>query len=226
VIEDNREIIEAVSLCFELRWPGAIMTSATEGEKGVEMVETESPNIVILDLGLPDIDGFEVLRQIRAFSNIPLIILTVRSGEMEKVKGLELGADDYILKPFAPAELLARVKAVLRRSQMPELRGDEKLIIAGKLSINFATREIMREGKPIKLTPTEYNLLYQLARNAGRVLTHQTLLEKVWGSEYMDSAEYLKVYIQRLREKLEEDPSNPKMLLSERGVGYLFVTHS
>jgi two-component system KDP operon response regulator KdpE len=190
------------------------------------MVETESPNIVILDLGLPDIDGFEVLRQIRAFSNIPLIILTVRSGEMEKVKGLELGADDYILKPFAPAELLARVKAVLRRSQMPELRGDEKLIIAGKLSINFATREIMREGKPIKLTPTEYNLLYQLARNAGRVLTHQTLLEKVWGSEYMDSAEYLKVYIQRLREKLEEDPSNPKMLLSERGVGYLFVTHS
>lgn len=200
------------------------MLSATEGEKGLEALETEAPDIIILDLGLPDIDGYDVLRQVRRFSDVPIIILTVRGEEMDKVKGLELGADDYIVKPFAPAELLARVKAVLRRAQMPELRGDEKPIVTPKLSINLATREVIREGKAVKLSPTEYNLLYQLARNESKVLSHQMLLEKVWGSEYTDSTEYLKVYIQRLREKLEEDPSNPKMFISERGLGYKFVS--
>lgn len=200
------------------------MLSATEGEKGLEVLESEAPDIIILDLGLPDIDGYDVLRQVRRFSDVPIIILTVRGEEMDKVKGLELGADDYIVKPFAPAELLARVKAVLRRAQMPELRGDEKPIVTPKLSINLATREVIREGKAVKLSPTEYNLLYQLARNESKVLSHQMLLEKVWGSEYTDSTEYLKVYIQRLREKLEEDPSNPKMFISERGLGYKFVS--
>jgi DNA-binding response OmpR family regulator len=216
--------VEAVSLCFELRWPGAAVLSATEGEKGLEVLENDAPDIIILDLGLPDIDGYDVLRQVRRFSDVPIIILTVRGEEMDKVKGLELGADDYIVKPFAPAELLARVKAVLRRAQMPELRGDEKPIVTPKLSINLATREVIREGKAVKLSPTEYNLLYQLARNESKVLSHQMLLEKVWGSEYTDSTEYLKVYIQRLREKLEEDPSNPKMFISERGLGYKFVS--
>ena len=202
------------------------MLSATEGEKGLEVLESDAPDIIILDLGLPDIDGYDVLRQVRRFSDVPIIILTVRGEEMDKVKGLELGADDYIVKPFAPAELLARVKAVLRRAQMPELRGDEKPIVTPKLSINLATREVIREGKAVKLSPTEYNLLYQLARNESKVLSHQMLLEKVWGSEYTDSTEYLKVYIQRLREKLEEDPSNPKMFISERGLGYKFVSPS
>lgn len=212
-----------MSLCFELRWPGANLSSANGGGKGLEILETESPDIIILDLGLPDIDGFDVLRQVRRFSDVPIIILTVRGEEMDKVKGLELGADDYIVKPFAPAELLARVKAVLRRSQMPELRGDEKPIVTSKLSINLATREIIRNGNIVKLSPTEYNLLYQLVRNEGKVLSHQMLLEKVWGSEYVGATEYLKVYIQRLREKLEEDSSNPKMFISERGLGYKFI---
>ena len=190
----------------------------------MEVLENDAPDIIILDLGLPDIDGYDVLRQVRRFSDVPIIILTVRGEEMDKVKGLELGADDYIVKPFAPAELLARVNAVLRRAQMPELRGDEKPIVTPKLSINLATREVIREGRAVKLSPTEYNLLYQLARNESKVLSHQMLLEKVWGSEYTDSTEYLKVYIQRLREKLEEDPSNPKMFISERGLGYKFVS--
>ena len=224
-VEDSQDIVEAITLCFELRWPGAIVTSTAKGEEVAELVETETPDIVILDLGLPDIEGFEALRQIRAFSNVPVIILTVRNSEMDKVKGLELGADDYIIKPFSPGELLARVMAVLRRSQMPELKGNEKPIVAGKLSINLATREVFRSGKPIKLTPTEYNLLYQLARNEGRVLTHRMLLEKVWGPDYVDSTDYLKVYIQRLREKLEDDSSNPRLLRSERGVGYMFTGH-
>lgn len=189
-------------------------------------MEAESPDIVILDLGLPDLDGFDVLRQVRAFSDVPIIILTVRGEEINKVKGLELGADDYIVKPFAPAELLARVKAVLRRSQMPELRGDEKPIVTPKLSINLATREIIREGRIVKLSPTEFNLLYQLVRNQGKVLSHQMLLEKVWGSDYVGATEYLKVYIQRLREKLEEEPSSPRMFISERGLGYKFITPS
>ncbi|MDY6835310.1 MAG: response regulator transcription factor [Chloroflexota bacterium] len=226
MVEDNKEIIEAVSLCFELRWPGAIISSASEGERGLEVLEAESPDIVILDLGLPDLDGFDVLRQVRAFSDVPIIILTVRGEEINKVKGLELGADDYIVKPFAPAELLARVKAVLRRSQMPELRGDEKPIVTPKLSINLATREIIREGRIVKLSPTEFNLLYQLVRNQGKVLSHQMLLEKVWGSDYVGATEYLKVYIQRLREKLEEEPSSPRMFISERGLGYKFITPS
>jgi DNA-binding response OmpR family regulator len=220
IIEDNPEIIEAVSLCFELRWSEISIISTDKGDKGVELAESESPDLIILDLGLPDIDGFEVLRQVRLFSDVPVIILTVRGEEMDKIKGLELGADDYVVKPFSHMELLARVKAVLRRSQMPELRGDEKPFVHGKLKVDFSSREITVDSNPVKLTPIEYNLLYQMIRNEGRVLTHRFLLEKVWGEEYTDSTDYLKKYIQRLRQKLEDDSENPRLIVTERGVGY------
>ena len=223
VVEDDPGIVEAISLAFELRWPGVQVVSTAQGLKGVELTESEAPDVVILDLGLPDIEGFDVLRQVRLFSDVPVIILTVRGEEMDKIKGLELGADDYITKPFSHMELLARVKAVLRRSQMPELRGDEKPFVSGKLVIDFASREVTLAGKPVRLTPTEYNLLYYLVRNEGKVLSQQALLRKVWGEEYTDAVEYIKKYIQRLRAKLGDDSQNPRILLSERGVGYKFL---
>ena len=220
IIEDSPEIIEAVSLCFELRWPEISTVSSDKGNKGIELAESESPDLIILDIGLPDIDGFEVLRQVRLFSDVPVIILTVRGEELDKIKGLEMGADDYLTKPFSHMELLARVKAVLRRSQMPELRGDEKPFVHGKLKVDFSSREITVDSNPVKLTPIEYNLLYQMIRNEGRVLTHRFLLEKVWGEEYTDATDYLKKYIQRLRQKLEDDSENPRLIVTERGVGY------
>jgi two-component system KDP operon response regulator KdpE len=223
VIEDNNEIQEAISLLFELHWPGASTVASDEGSKGVEMVESESPDIIILDLGLPDMDGLGVLKEIRKFSDTPIIILTVRKEEIDKIRGLELGADDYIVKPFSHMEFLARVRAVLRRSHVPELKGAEEPIISRDLSIDFANRIITKAGVQIKLTPTEFNLLQSLARNEGKVLTHYYLLSKVWGEDYTDSSEYLKVYIQRLRDKLEIEPSDPRIIVSERGVGYKFI---
>jgi DNA-binding response OmpR family regulator len=224
VVEDSPDVVEAISLCFELRWPGSSILQTAEGEEALELTHRELPDVVILDLVLPGIDGFEVLREIRKQSNIPILILSVKGEEMDKVKGLELGADDYIVKPFSPAELLSRVKAVLRRTYMLELNSDEKPFVSSYLKVNFATREVLKGDQPVKLTPTEFNLLTQLVKNEGRVLTHQLLLEKVWGSGYTDAVEYLRKYIQRLREKLEEQPSNPKMFISERGLGYKFVS--
>jgi len=224
IIEDAPDIIETISLCFELRWPEVEVISTAEGNKGLTLAETESPDIIILDLGLPDSDGFEVLKNIRSFSNVPIIIVTVRGDEMDRVKGLEMGADDYITKPFSHLELLARMKAVLRRTSKPELKAHEGHFHSPRLTIDFATRAVTVHGQPIRLTPTEYNLLHYLVLNEGTVLTHWALLEKCWGEEYTDSPEYLKVYIQRLRNKLEADPGNPQLLISERGVGYKFVT--
>jgi DNA-binding response OmpR family regulator len=226
IIEDDPGVVEAISLAFELRWPDVAVVSASQGEKGVELAGAESPDIVILDIGLPDISGFEVLRQIRRFSDVPVIIVTVKIEETDKVKGLELGADDYITKPFSHLELLGRVKAVLRRTHMPEIRTDQKPFTCGKLVIDFAQRAVFLGDTPIRLTPIEYNLLHLLIRNQGRVISHRTLLEKVWGEEYIEATDYLKVYIQRLREKIEDEPRKPRMLLSERGIGYKFQSPS
>ena len=223
LVEDNKEIQEAISLIFELHWPGSEVLISSEGAHGITKTEEESPDVIILDLGLPDIDGFKVLKGVRDFSDVPIIILTVRGDEIDKVRGLELGADDYIVKPFSHMELLARVRAVLRRSHIPELKEAEKPIVLPNLSIDFSSRTVTKKGKKIKLTPTEFNLLQCLIRNEGKVLTHHALLTKVWGEEYTDSSEYLKVYIQRLRDKLEEDSAHPLLLISERGVGYKFV---
>jgi len=223
IIEDAQEVVDTISLCFELRWPGVQVISTPEGERGLTLAETESPDIIILDLGLPDMDGFDVLKDIRSYSNVPVIIVTVRGDEIDKVRGLELGADDYMTKPFGHVELLARVQAVLRRTKMPEVKAKEEPFHSPGLTIDFATRTVIVDGEPVKLTPTEYALLHYLVMNVGTTLTHRALLEKVWGEDYIDSPEYLKVYIQRLRNKLEADPSNPQIIVSQRGVGYRFV---
>lgn len=221
-IDDAPDVIEVVSLCFELRWPGAAVLSAGDGSTGLKMVEKENPDVVILDVGLPDMDGFEVLRQLRKFSNVPVVMLTVRDQEIDKVRGLELGADDYMTKPFSHIELLARVRSVLRRVRS-DSAGAEGAMVAGDFSVDFATREVWKKGKLANLTPIEYDILYHLVMNEGRALTHHVLLTKVWGQEYGQESYYLKVYIHRLREKLEDDPQSPRMILTERGIGYKFV---
>jgi two-component system KDP operon response regulator KdpE len=223
LIEDAEEIVDTIALCFELRWPGVNIISTAEGGQGLTLAETVSPDVVILDLGLPDMDGFEVLKEIRAFSNVPVIIVTVRGEEIDKIKGLELGADDYITKPFSHMEFLARIQAVLRRASVSESKVKEKPFHSSRLNIDFATRTVLVDGQPVKLTPTEYNLLHYLVMNADTTLTHRALLEKVWGEEYLDSPEYLKVYIQRLRNKLEVDLKKPQLIISQRGIGYKFV---
>ena len=226
IIEDQAEIVEAVSMCFELRWPDVTVLYTGEGIKGLELVEAESPDVVILDLGLPDIDGFEVLRQIHIFSDVPIIVLTVRNQKMDIVRGLELGADDYITKPFDHIEFLARVKAVLRRTSMPQLKRNTEPFQSGKLRIDFDTQEVSLGGEKVKLTPIEYNLLQHLAKNAGHVISHHALLERVWGVEYTNATDYLKVYIQRLRAKLCDNLSAPELIVSEWRVGYKLVKSS
>ena len=223
IIDDQAEIVESVSMCFELRWPDTTVLSTGEGNKGLELIEAELPDVVILDLELPDIDGFEVLRQIRLSFDMPIIIVTVRNQKMDIVKGLELGADDYITKPFDHIEFLARVKAVLRRTSMPQLKGNNEPFQSGKLRIDFDSREVSLGGEKVTLTPIEFNLLHYLAKNAGHIMPHHTLLEKVWGTEYTNATDYLKVYVQRLRAKLCDNLSAPQLILTERRVGYKLV---
>ncbi|MCD6453557.1 MAG: response regulator transcription factor [Dehalococcoidales bacterium] len=223
IIEDDSEIVEAVSLCFQLRWSGATVISATQGAKGLDLVETETPDLVVLDIGLPDMDGFKVLREIRQFSQVPVIMLTVRGEDTDVAKGLELGADDYITKPFSHIELLARVQAVLRRAQGVSVTGDERPFVSGKLSVDFASRTVKINGQPIKLTFTEYRLLYYLIKNEGRLLTHENLLNKVWGEGYTEARDLLRVHIQHLRQKLGDSAESPKIIVTEHGMGYKFV---
>lgn len=219
LIEDDKEIIDAISLAFQIRWPEAKVVSTRLGEKGVELVESEAPDIVILDLGLPDISGFEVLRQIRLFSHVPTIILTVRQDEADIVKGLEWGADDYITKPFRQLEFLARVKALIRR-QSPE---EEESLVCGPLRLDVTSGQLYYDRKEIVLTVTESHILGHLMKNAGRVVTHSSLAEAVWGDDYPGAADSLKVHIRRLREKIEADPSHPQLILTRTGVGYFLA---
>ena len=223
VIEDAPDVIEAIRLGFSLQWREVEVLGATTGTAGVDLVEREAPDLVLLDIGLPDIDGFEVLRQVRAFSDVPIIVLTARDDTFDKVKGLELGADDYVTKPFNHLELLARVRAVLRRLDMPAPRQRVPSFRSGDLEVDFEAQEVRLEGRRLDLTPTEYKLLYHLVRNAGRVLPRGTLLAKVWGREYVDEVDYLRVYVRRLREKLGDDSEHPRYIATERGLGYRFV---
>jgi two-component system response regulator VicR len=216
VVEDDKEIVDAISLAFQIRWPEAKVVSTRLGQKGVELVETESPDIVVLDLGLPDINGFEVLRQIRRFSNVPTIILTVRSDESDVVKGLEWGADDYITKPFRQLELLARVKSLIRRYSPSE----EEWLTYGPLRLDPVTGQLHIGDKEIALTVTENHILSHMMRNAGHVVTHSNLAEAVWGDDYPGAIDSLKVHIRRLREKVEKNPGKPNIILTKTGVGY------
>jgi two-component system KDP operon response regulator KdpE len=223
VVDDEPDLIESVRLGFELQWREIELLESGTGEDALDRVEQDHPDIVLLDIGLPDVDGFEVLRRIREFSDVPVVMLTARDDAMDKVKGLELGADDYITKPFNHLELMARVKAVLRRLSMPTPTSRAPSFQAADLEVDFAAHEARLRGERLDLTPTEYKLLYHLVRNAGHVLQHETLLAKVWGREYVDEVDYLRVYVRRLRDKLGDDPERPRYIRTERGLGYRFI---
>jgi len=218
IIEDDKAIVEAISLALQLSWPEDKVVSTHSGERGIELVESENPDVVILDLGLPDISGFEVLKQVRLFSTVPILILTVRSDEADIVKGLEWGADDYVVKPFRQMELLSRIKLVTRR------RGalvTETPLVCGKLRFDPGTWQLFYGEKEISLTPTEGTIISHLMKNAARVVTHSNLAEALWGVDYPDAADTLRVHIRRLRTKLEVDPSHPQIILTKAGIGYL-----
>jgi two-component system KDP operon response regulator KdpE len=221
VVDDEPDVIKVVAMSFRMQQPAWEVISAHEGPEALELVERERPSVVLLDIGLPEMNGFEVLRAIRLFSDVPVIMLTVRDDELSKVQGLELGADDYVTKPFSHLELLARVRAVLRRTQSLPLV-HEQPYLSGDIQVDFARRNVTVRGQPVALTGTEYRLLYHLVRNAGQVMAHEALLARVWGREYTDEISYLKSYINRLRNKLERDPHSPEYILTEYGVGYWF----
>jgi len=223
ILEDNQQVVRDISFCLQVRYPEISVVSVSEGQRGVDLVKTESPDLVMLDSSLPDIDTVDMVGKIREFSDVPLIILYEAETAMDRARGLEAGADEYITKPFSPIELLARVRALLRRTQGVSFKPEQVVNIGNELTINFTTREVFLSGNRVKLTPIEYQLLSELVRNNGRVLSHNTLLEKVWGSEFVTDYSFVKKYIYRLRFKLEPDARKPRMLLTERGIGYRFV---
>ncbi len=222
VVDDEPRMIGFIRMNLELE--GHQVIEAHSGLEALEAVRTKLPDVILLDVMMPELDGFETLRMLREFSNIPVIMLTAKGEENDKVYGLELGADDYITKPFGPRELSSRIKAVLRRADMPSSTPEHAILkIDDRLSVDFNQREVIVNGERIKLRPTEYRLLYHLIENAGWTVPHDQLLAKVWGYEYRDEAHYVRLYVNYLREKIEEDPANPKYILTERGVGYRFV---
>jgi DNA-binding response OmpR family regulator len=222
VVDDEPRMIGFIRMNLELE--GHQVIEAHNGLQALEAIRTQIPDVVLLDIMMPELDGFETLRMLREFSAIPVIMLTAKGDENDKVYGLELGADDYVTKPFGPRELSSRIRAVLRRAEMPSTTPDEATLrIDDRLSVDFNQREAIVNGQRVKLRPTEYRLLYHLIENAGWTVPHDQLLAKVWGYEYRDEAHYVRLYVNYLREKIEEDPSNPHYILTERGVGYRFV---
>jgi DNA-binding response OmpR family regulator len=220
VVDDEPRIIEVVSMNLELE--GYQLSVASNGYEALGKVIKELPDLVILDVMMPEMDGFETLKRIREVSTVPVIMLTVKGEETDKVKGLDLGADDYVTKPFSPKELVSRVKAALRRLEIPTPAPKTEIRVDDDLSIDFSRRKLLVRGKEVHLRPTEYRLLYHLVSNAGHVLTHEALLRRVWGYEYREEDHYVWLYITYLRQKLEEDPKHPKYILGERGIGYRF----
>lgn len=223
VVDDERRMVGFIRL--NLEQDGFEVIEAANGNEALNRLRDSLPDLILLDVMMPDIDGFEVLRMIREISQVPIIMLTAKSEEDEKVKGLELGADDYVTKPFSPRELVSRVKAVLRRGSSFEEDEEGVIDVDDRLKIDFGRREVWVDDELVKLRPTEYRLLYHLVQNAGWVLTHDQILTKVWGYEYRDEPHYVRLYINYLRKKIEKDPSDPEYILTERGVGYRFVDY-
>jgi two-component system KDP operon response regulator KdpE len=221
VVDDEPRMIKFIRMNLELE--DYRVVEATNGLEAVERVREDLPDLLVMDVQMPEMDGFEALERIRQVSTVPVIMLTVKADEEDKIRGLELGADDYVTKPFSPRELSSRIKALLRRLEMPSLPAKTVTRIDDRLTVDFQRHEVLVDGKPIKLRPTEYRLLYHLISNAGWVMSHETLLSKVWGHEYRDESHLLRLYITYLRKKIETEPANPQYILTERGVGYRFV---
>jgi two-component system KDP operon response regulator KdpE len=220
VIDDEPQILRALkTILVEKKFK---VTTASRGEEGLTLAAANPPDIVILDLGLPDLDGIEVCARLRQWTQCPIIVLSVRESERDKVAALDKGADDYLTKPFGIEELLARVRVALRHAGRSE-RGKQTKVTAGTIIIDLAWHIVTRDGDEVKLTATEYKLLAYLAANAGRVLTHQAILIHVWDPGDADHVEYLRVYMRQLRKKLEADPEQPQYIVTEPGVGYRFL---
>jgi two-component system KDP operon response regulator KdpE len=219
VVDDEPQILRAVRTVLTEK--GFRVTTAARGEEALTLAAASAPDVVILDLGLPDLSGFEVCARLREWTQVPIIVLSVRDGERDKVVALDKGADDYLTKPFGIEELLARIRVALRHSAQAQ-GSKASVVTAGSISIDLARHVVTREGAEVKLTATEFKLLAYLAGNAGRVLTHQGILSHVWDPAEADHIEYLRVYMRQLRKKLENDPQNPQFLLTEAGVGYRF----
>ncbi|HEY9153386.1 MAG TPA: response regulator transcription factor [Anaerolineales bacterium] len=220
VVDDEERMVRFIRM--NLEHDGFQVIEAFNGKQAIDKLR-DTPDLILLDVMMPDLDGFEVLETVREVTNVPVIMLTAKGEEDDRVRGLELGADDYITKPFSPRELVSRVKAVLRRTEGATGSMHGLIEVDNRLKIDFDRHEIWLEGKLVKLRPTEYRLLYHLVQNAGWVVSHDQLLQKVWGYEYRDEPHYVRLYINYLRQKLEKDPADPKYILTERGVGYRFV---
>ncbi len=221
VVDDEERMVRFIRL--NLEHDGFQVSEAFNGRQAVQKLRDVNPDLILLDVMMPDLDGFEVLEMVREISNVPVIMLTAKGEEDDRVRGLELGADDYVTKPFSPRELVSRARAVLRRTEGASGSMHGLIEIDERLKIDFDRREVWLEGKIVKLRPTEYRLLFHLVQNAGWVVSHDQLLAKVWGYEYRDEPHYVRLYINYLRQKLEKDAANPKYILTERGVGYRFI---
>ncbi len=221
IIEDDADLVKALELYFSRA--GYEVVTAANGLEGLQVLYKERPDIVILDIAMPKLDGWEVCRRIRELSQVPIVILTARVQEDERVKGLKLGADDYVVKPFSLKELDARLEAVLRRARAARPMKEGVIFANNELVIDSDRLIVTREGRHVELTLAELRLLLFLAENEGRVLTHKQILEKIWGAEYVDDVDYVKLFVYRLRRKIEADAENPRYILSERGIGYRFV---
>ena len=221
VVDDEPDVRALVASALGYAHTDVQVVEAGDGEEALELLRRATPDIVVLDLMMPVRDGFSVLTELRRESAVPVIVLTARGLEHDKIRGLELGADDYMVKPFSPRELVARIQAVVRRAVPAAQRPGT--IERGDVRIDLAARKVYRGDAEVRLTPTEFNLLVELATRAGEAVSHETLLTKVWGPEYRTEGHYLKVYIGRLRDKLETDPNSPKLIETVRGVGYRFV---
>lgn len=221
VVDDETRL--ANMLQMNLQAEGIRSVGASNGREALDALREEMPDIILLDVMMPGMDGYETLRRIRIASQVPVIMLTAKDQEDDRIRGLELGADDYIGKPFSYRELLSRIRAVLRRHHTPAPSTLGQIVVDERLAIDFNKREVLIHGERVNLRPTEYRLLYHLVQRAGYVMTHNELLAKVWGPEYHDETHYLRLYVTYLRQKIEVDPANPVYILTERGVGYRFV---
>lgn len=221
IVDDEQRMINFMRMNLELE--GARVISANNGRDALEKIRDDMPDVVLLDVMMPGLDGFETLRRLREASQVPVLMITAKDAEDDRIRGLELGADDYIGKPFSHRELASRIRAVLRRHYSAPPATPTAVVVDDRLTIDFAKREVLVNGERVNLRPTEYRLLYHLVQNAGYVMTHEQLLAKVWGPEYRDETHYLRLYVTYLRQKIEEDPASPKYVLTERGVGYRFM---